>query len=230
MAERAVVLLVEDNEQLNDINRRALERENYRVLTAFTLEEARACLAAAEPDVIILDIMLPDGDGVSFCREIRERIAAPILFLTSVTGYEQTLAGLSAGGDDYLNKPFDLDLLLAKVAAFLRRDGIVRRVRFAGPLVRGALRLDVTAGRAWLGGEDMELAPKEFAVLLLLVQNEGRAFAAEKLYQEVWKQPMLDDDHSIKNVIYRLRRKLAARNGDFTITMTRGEGYRFEAK
>lgn len=139
--DRALVLLVEDNVDLNDINRRALRLAGYRVLTALTLGQAKAHLERAAPEVIVLDILLPDGNGVDFCRTIREKTAAPILFLTSVKGHEQALAGIAAGGDDYLAKPFSIDMLIVKVSAFLRRDAIVRRMQPSGRiLVKGALR------------------------------------------------------------------------------------------
>lgn len=227
MTDSKTILLVEDNQQLNAINRRALQRAGYRVLTALSLREAEKHLQNYAPDAIILDIMLPDGNGVEFCRKIRQHIAAPILFLTSVSGYEQTLAGLAAGGDDYLHKPFDLDMLLAKVAAFLRRDEIAGRVRTPDrSVVRGALVLDTVAAQAFLEGKDMLLSPKEFALLLLLVRREGETLSAETIYMDVWKQPLFGNTNSLKVAMSRLRKKLD--RSDLQITSVRGEGYRFE--
>lgn len=183
------ILLVEDNRHLNKINGSALRLAGYRVLTALTIAGARQHLLQAEPDAIVLDILLPDGSGVDFCREIRQNTAAPILFLTSVTGVEQALEGLRAGGDDYLNKPFHIGLLLARIEAFWRRDEIRQRVKPAETLRCGPLTLDLVAGAAFLHGEDMLLTLKEYALLLLLVQNEGKTLAKQAIYAKVWGRP-----------------------------------------
>ncbi|MDR0905206.1 MAG: response regulator transcription factor [Oscillospiraceae bacterium] len=227
MSNQKSVLVVEDNKQLNDINSRALRLEGYEVFSALTLAAARAYLETHTPDAIVLDILLPDGNGVDFCREIRERTAAPILFLTSVKGYEQTLEGLAAGGDDYLNKPFDINILIAKIAAFLRRDNIAERVKQPGKtLTRGSLTLDIMVNVAALNGADMLLSPKEFSLLLLFAQNDGKSMSAEYLYEKVWKAPMNDNDSAVKNMVYRLRKKLEG--SGYTISASRNEGYSFE--
>ena len=225
MAEPKTILVVEDNKQLNDINCRALQTEGYLTLSALTLAEARMHLAAAAPDAILLDIMMPDGSGVDFCREIRETTAAPILFLTAVKGYMETMAGLTAGGDDYLNKPFDIYMLIAKVRAFFRRDEIIRREPTLS-LVRGALTLDTVTARAYLEGEDLLLTPKQFSLLFLLVQNEGKLLLQEALYMAVWKQPMKGDSQALKSAISRLRKKIEGSGYD--VNSHRGMGYRFE--
>lgn len=231
MSEAKTILLVEDNVHLNEINRRALVREGYVVYTAQTLAQARAFLqAGVSPDAIILDIMLPDGCGVSFCSEIRMRTTAPILFLTSVSGYEQTLRGLAAGGDDYLNKPFDLNLLLAKVAAFLRRDELINRSRTGkvNILTLGALTLDIVAQQASLNGQDMALTPKEFSLLLKLINNRNQCVSPEALYESVWGNTMYGDANALKTTIWRLRKKLVSSNME--IVSVRGEGYVFECR
>ena len=114
--------------------------------------------------------MLPDGSGVEFCREIREKIASPILFLTAVKGHAETMGGLAAGGDDYLEKPFDISMLIAKIGAFIRRDDINRKLQ-KQPLVRGLLSLDLVSSSAYVKGEDLLLSPKEFSLLYFLIQN-----------------------------------------------------------
>lgn len=225
MNEGKTILLVEDNRHLNAINSRALRLAGYRVLTALSLKEARERLAEAEPDAIVLDILLPDGNGVDFCREIRERIAAPILFLTSVTGVEQALEGIRAGGDDYLNKPFHIELLLARIEAFWRRDAIQQRRNPATALTRGPLTLNPATGVALLHGEDMQLTGREFALLLLLMRNEGRALTAGYLYETIWNLPLVGDPNALKTAVSRLRKKLEG--SGFGIIAKRGVGYRF---
>ena len=224
MSEQKTILVVEDNQQLNDINCRALRMEGHATLSALTLERARHYLATASPDAIVLDIMLPDGNGVDFCREIREQTAAPILFLTAVKGYEETMEGLAAGGDDYLNKPFDIPMLIAKISAFLRRDDLVRREQTPS-LVRGALNLDAVVARAYLNDVDLLLTHKEFSLLFMLMQNEGAFFQQEALYQAVWKLPMEEDNQALKAAVSRLRRKLEG--SGYTINSRRGAGYQF---
>lgn len=225
MEREKTILLVEDNEHLNRINSRALQLAGYRVLTALTLARAREWLAEEEPDAIVLDILLPDGNGVDFCREIRERTPAPILFLTSVAGVEQALEGLRAGGDDYLNKPFHMELLLARIEAFWRRDAIRQRVKPADTVEHGPLRLDRISGTASLNGRDMLLTGREFSLLLLLMQNEGKTLSPGYLYQTLWNQPLAGDPNAVKIAVSRLRKKLEG--SGFGIAVKRGEGYRF---
>lgn len=225
MDRQRTVLLVEDNKHLNKINSRALRLAGYRVLTAHTVREARAQLTAEIPDAIVLDILLPDGNGVDFCREIREFITAPILFLTSVAGVDQALEGLRAGGDDYLNKPFHIELLLARIEAFWRRDELQERIKFTDKLVCGPLILNTVSGAAFLHGKDMLLTSKEFAVLLLLVRKKGCILTAEQIYQAVWNQPMAGDANAVRVAVSRLRGKLAG--SGFGIAVRRGEGYCF---
>jgi DNA-binding response OmpR family regulator len=162
---KPLILIVEDDKRLSQINRRALESEGYEVKTAFTLSEARLQLADSEPDVILLDVKLPDGIGFDFCREIRERAAAHIIFLTSVTESEGEMEGLVSGGDDYLRKPYGIDLLRIRVQKALQNG------RRAEAIVRGSLTLDMVSGQGYIDGTDLCLTQKEFAVLLLLVLN-----------------------------------------------------------
>lgn len=219
------VLLVEDNEKIMEANRRALAKVGYHIEMAFDLAGARDCLARNEPDVIVLDIMLPDGSGLDFLAEIREDITAPVLLLTALGSKDDRLEGLRAGGDDYITKPYDLDELRERVAAFLRRKEIYE-ARTARKLVRGPLVLDLVAQRAYLDDEDMLLTQKEYALLLLLAQNEGRAVDTTTLYEAVWKAPMGEDANAIKIALSRLRKKLI--NSGLRLAADRGEGYRLE--
>jgi len=231
MDNRAVVLVVEDNERLLNANARVLEEAGYLVHTATDLASARRQLAETLPDAIVLDILLPDGSGLDFIGEIRTLTPAPVLLTTSLGSKDDRLVGLQAGGDDYISKPFDLDEMCARVGAFLRRETMYRETLLQGGLqreiTRGPLLLDTVSGRAYLHGGDMQLAPKEYLVLLMFVQNEGKSLSAERLYETVWKLPMEGDDHSIKNVVYRLRNKLTASSSGLSIETVRGEGYRF---
>jgi DNA-binding response OmpR family regulator len=216
-----LILTVEDDKNLNMINRLALESEGYRVKTAYDLKEARLILDEIVPDLILLDVKLPDGNGFDFCREIREKVKAPIIFLTSVTETEGEHAGLAAGGDEYLRKPYDIDLLRLRVKKTLRRERQVSQI-----IRYGSLTLDVIANIAYLNGKDLLLSQKEFALLLLFVQNEGRMMSADYLYEKVWRQPMLEDARTVKYHISNLRKKLSG--SGYTVAALRGEGYCFE--
>ena len=203
----ALILLVEDNEQILKGNERMLKRRGYAVRSALTLAEARKCLEETIPDAIVLDIMLPDGSGLAFMRELRlapnDKSNIPILLLTGLATPEDVVRGLSEGGDDYLAKPYDFGVLLARIEALLRRAG-----QFPKTLTKGDLQLDIIANRAFLSGNDMLLSPKEFALLLLMVQNEGRLLNTTALSEAIWKQPLTVDNSAVKTAISRLRKKL----------------------
>lgn len=217
------LLLVEDNQKIMSGNRRMLQWEGYEIDAALTLEEARTLLAANLPDAIVLDIMLPDGNGLDFMRELRESEYAgiPVLLLTGLTTQGDIVRGLAEGGDDYLTKPYDFPVLLARIEALLRRS-----VRVPEKVMYDSLTLDVTAGTAFLDQIDLLLTQKEFALLLIFVQNPKRFIDGEYLYEKVWKAPMGNDSNALKNTISRLRQKLE--NSGWRIEWSRGEGYSFE--
>lgn len=222
-----LILLVEDNEQILRGNERMLKRRGYHVLTAMTLGEAWERLSASASggkhsvDAIVLDIMLPDGSGLDFMRELRLKSNIPILLLTGLTTPEDVVRGLSDGGDDYLTKPYDFAVLLARVKALLRRAG-----RLPDVMTKGALKLDIVSGQALLNDCDLLLTQKDFALLLIFIQNEDKVMSAEYLYEKVWKSPLGDDTQALKSAISRLRKKLTG--SGYTIVPQRYEGYAFE--
>jgi len=217
-----LILLVEDNEQIMDGNCRMLERHGYETISALTLEGARALTVDRRPDAIVLDIMLPDGNGLNFMRELREveKSGVPVLLLTGLATKEDILLGLKSGGDDYLVKPYDFDELLARVEALLRRAERVPEI-----IVKGRLSLDVTAGVALLDGKDILLTQKEFALLLVFVQNEGRFVDGVYLYEKVWKAPMAGNSGVVRKTVSSLRGKI--KGSGWAITWTKGKGYVF---
>jgi DNA-binding response OmpR family regulator len=218
-----IILLVEDNEQILYGNDRMLKRRGYDTMMALTLREARECMIKIAPDVIVLDIMMPDGSGLDFMRELRRESNIPVLLLTGLTTPEDIVRGLTEGGDDYLTKPYDFNVLLARLEALLRRSGRITEVVQKGPL-----KLDVLAGLAFINGGDLLLAQKEFSLLLLFVQNEGEIMSAEYLYEKIWKTPFINATQAIKSAVSRLRSKLI--DSGYTISAIRGEGYVFRRK
>ena len=217
------ILLVEDNEQIMLGNERMLKRRGYEVIPALTLAEARIAICAQMPDLFVLDIMLPDGNGLDFMAELRKVSRTPVLLLTGLTTPEDIVRGLTAGGDDYLAKPYDFGVLLARVEALLRRaQQVPERIQ------KGRLILDVTADVATLDGTDLMLSQKEFSLLLIFVQNEERYISAEYLYEKVWKQAMAGNSNTLKTTINRLREKI--KSSGYRIAWSRGEGYCFESE
>ena len=223
---RKAVLLVEDNNKLNELNRRVLESEGYEVYSALTLAGAREHLDQVSPDVILLDIMMPDGDGMDFCAEIRDMTDAHIIFLTSRGEHKDKLRGLALGGDDYLTKPFMVDELTHRVAAAMRRRGMAQSP--VKTVVKGNLTIDPVASQAFLDGEDLLLKPKEFSLLYLFVLNEGKLLSAGLVYEKVWKAPLNDNTGSLRVQISSLRKKLEG--SGYMITFKHGEGYCFRLK
>jgi len=216
------ILLIEDNVDLTTANRRALELRNYAVHTALTLAEARERLKETDPDVILLDVMLPDGVGFDFCREIRAKTQAHILFLTARAERGDILAGLAAGGDDYITKPFHAEELLARVEAAMRRRTIGIPIK---PVSKGRLTINQASSQAFADGEDLLLSQKEFSILCLMSQNEGKSLSARSIYETVWGQSIGNDKNAVQMAISRLRGKLRA--SGCVISFTRGKGYVF---
>jgi len=226
MSNSGLILLVEDNADLNESNSRVLTRRGYEVQSALTLAEARLKLAEVEPDIILLDVELPDGNGIDFCEEIRNKTAAHILFLTSKIEHENMVRGFKFGGDDYITKPFHLDELLARIDAAMRRRMIDKKP--VQTITKGTLTLDIMATQAFIGGEDLALTPKVFSLLLLLVQNEGNILSAEFVYESVWNAPLIGNKSAMQTAVSKLRQKLEL--SDYRIDFLRGNGYIFRLK
>jgi DNA-binding response OmpR family regulator len=222
---KAKILLVEDNKQLNDANRRYLELHDIEVETAYFITEARAKLFKFEPDVILLDVMLPDGNGVDFCKEIFGKTDALIIFLTAKTAEEDTVRGLNAGGHVYLTKPYSPAVMLSYVERAVRIKNASKE-KLPEYVTLGKLSLNIQSVIALWDGVDLLLSVKEFAILLLLVQNHGKVLSAKTLYETVWKAPLIRDKNALWRHISSLRHKLFEAAGDkVEIVSGRGAGY-----
>jgi DNA-binding response OmpR family regulator len=222
---KATILIVEDDRDILSANRTALELEGYDVLAADTLSKGRSVAERLSPDLIILDILLPDGNGLSYCEELRGKSGIRILFLSALNTREDVLAGLRAGGDDYISKPYDMDELLLRVEALLRRGKLVGQEE--PPLRLDELELHFTSHRAMLRGRDILLKPKEFALLAALAREPGRTYPAADLYRKVWGLDMTGDARAVKQHISRIRSKLG-NECEFSIVSERGKGYRLQ--
>jgi len=220
----ANILLVEDNLEVLNMNLEALEANGYKVSAAQTVRQAKEALAENVPDLIMLDIMLPDGSGIDLCRKIRGATAAPILFLTSLNENEQVVQGLRAGGDDYITKPYSIEELCARVEAQLRRIRLMRQAFHKTEI--GSLRLDMKSGRAYLNGADLLLKPKEFLMFALLIRAEGKYLTTEELYTEVWGMKLNENSLTVRVHISNLRRILKAAGANVQIEHEANLGYR----
>ncbi|MDR1205131.1 MAG: response regulator transcription factor [Peptococcaceae bacterium] len=226
---KPLILMVEDEEELARLNARFLTRKGYEALLAFDAAGARALVRERKPDLFVLDVMLPDGDGFSLCEEFRAASDAPMLFLTGKREPADEMAGLTAGGDYYIRKPYERELLLTAIQSLLRRAEMTRqRVTEATVLARGPLTLQIPRGKAFVDGRDAELTPKEFAVLLLLAQNEDQELTGEAIYERVWGAPLNNDKNAVRMHISRLKKKLGEEETDkFSILTGYGGGYTF---
>lgn len=215
------ILLVEDSEKVQNYNKRMLEDEGFAIESALTLSDAGAYLEKRRPDAIILDIGMPDGNGLEFLKELRRTSKIPVLMLTGYDKNEDIVNGFKSGCDDYLPKPYTFEVLLARLnKLLLSAEQMPERIHL------GLLTIDVFSGQAYLNGEDMLLTQKEFSLLVLFTQHEGRSMSAEYVYEKVWGQPLNHNAGAVKNQVSNLRRKLEG--SGYTISSTRGEGYRFE--
>jgi DNA-binding response OmpR family regulator len=215
------ILLVEDNMHIQEVNKFLLERSGYRVNLAMNLTQARQSIREELPDLIVLDIMLPDGNGLDFLHELRETSNVPVMMLTAMDTPESIIRGLEAGGDDYLTKPYDLKMFITRLETLMRRASLMPET-----LSMGSVKLDTASQTAFLNGEDMLLSKREYAVLQLFVQHPEKMMNADYLYEKAWGQEMHGDDSSFKTIISRLRKKLSG--SGFTIASERGEGYVLE--
>ena len=228
----ARILVVDDEHDLNNLVRDQLLAQGHEVAQAFDGAAAVAAVEAEVPDLVILDWMLPDLDGLAVCRRLRENHVMPIIMLTARGEEIDRVLGLEVGADDYIAKPFGMRELLARVRAMLRRVELDDRRRAGRPdgaqdgVIRiRELEVDAASHSATLAGEPLQLTPKEFDLLHLFVSNPGRAFSREFLLEHVWKETFDGYDRAVDAHITRLRRKLGPLSD--WLTTVWGVGYRF---
>jgi DNA-binding response OmpR family regulator len=221
------VLVVEDDAKTADLVSAVLQKEGYQVHLAASLFAAQGQMRRHPPDLVILDRRLPDGDGCGFCRDLKaddRTKAIPVLFLTSKTSTTDKVVGLKIGGDDYLAKPFDIEELLARVEALLRRAA--REPSAASGLVLKArgITLDLDQHQCRADKRRVELWPGEFELLRTFLERPGRMLSKEFLSERVWGHELFTNSRAIDTAIQRLRRKLGPRGREIeTVT---GYGFR----
>ena len=223
MTEASRILLVEDDRETRQLVEAWLAEEGYRVSSVGRCSAAAAAVRDAPYDAIILDLRLPDGNGIGLCREWRQAgIRTPILIVTARTDVSSRVEGLDAGADDYLGKPFAIAELRARLRAVLRR-GASEAVE---PVFRrGELRVDFARRQARIGAREVPITRRELEVLARLVRAAGRAVSREDLLEEIWGESTPEAAASLAVIIGRLRRKLQPNGADLLIRTIRGHGY-----
>ncbi len=221
------LLVVEDETTLRDTLAYNLAQEGHEVIQSADGAEALERARKEKFDLIVLDVMLPGLDGLSFCRILRKEQATPIIMLTARGGEVDRIVGLESGADDYIVKPFSLGELLARVRAVLRRAPSV--TLRSDRLESGDLLLDLAARRVSLAGREVKLTHKEFDLLAVLVRNKGAVLSRDLLLEQVWGFDHIGDDRTVDVHVRWLREKIEADPSDpQRIVTVRGVGYRFE--
>ena len=216
------ILVVEDDDSIAEPLAAGLRREGFTVARAASGAEA---LAASIPDVVLLDLRLPDTDGFTVCRELRERTDVPIIIVSARGEEIDRVIGLELGADDYIVKPFGLREVVARIRAVMRRSGD-RRTTTTDEIVAGPVRIDVKAHRVTVDGREVQLTAKEFELLTVLARDAGAVVDRERLLREVWHTTWYGSSKTVDVHVAALRRKL----GDPALIETvRGIGLRLVA-
>jgi len=219
------VLIVEDEKEIRRFVRLALENEDLKVFDADTLQRGLIEAATRKPDLVILDLGLPDGDGTDFIRDLRQWSAIPVIVLSARSDEQDKIAALDAGADDYLTKPFGVGELLARVRVALRRHSGQQpdaRIHFAD------VSVDFAARRVQRGGSEIHLTPIEFRLLSILLNNAGKVLTQRQLLSQVWGPNAVEHSHYLRIYMGHLRQKLEANPTQPAHLLTEtGIGYRF---
>ena len=226
------VLIVEDEATVAEVVGRYLERDGYRVRCVADGAKAIPVAGEFQPDLVVLDVMLPNRDGLEICRELRARGTTPIIMLTARGEETDKILGLGLGADDYVTKPFSPGELVARVKAVLRRTAGTGALAAAHEVIHaGDLEVDTAAHRVTRAGVTIDLTAKEFDLLAHMAAHPGRVFTREQLLRDVWGYDFFGDDSTVTVHVRRLREKVEP---DPTkpryVTTVWGVGYRFEAQ
>ncbi|QEW33067.1 two-component system response regulator KdpE [Erwinia billingiae] len=222
------VLIVEDEKEIRRFLRIALEGESLRVYDADTLQRGLIEAATRKPDLVILDLGLPDGDGNQFIREVRQWSAVPVIVLSARSDEQDKIAALDAGADDFLTKPFGIGELLARVRVALRHRDKSGNGTQASEITFSDVCVDIAARRVTKGGADLHLTPIEFRLLVSLLNHAGKVMTQRQLLNQVWGPNAVEHSHYLRIYMGHLRQKLESDPAQprHLITET-GVGYRF---
>lgn len=222
------ILVVDDEKPIVDILRYNLSKEGYSVLEAYDGEQAIKIAFKENPDLILLDIMLPKQDGFSVCKKLREKLVCPIIMLTARGEEVDKVLGLELGADDYITKPFSMRELMARVKANLRRIVLSGNMSDQQVIKIGDLELDLKSYQLRKNGKPLDLTFREFELLKFLASQQGQVFSREKLLEEVWGYEYYGDIRTVDVTIRRLREKVEDDSANPAYILTkRGIGYYF---
>jgi two-component system response regulator VicR len=222
------ILVVDDEKPIVDILKDNLTREGYNVLAAYDGDEAVRVAESADPDLILLDIMLPKMDGFTVCKKLREKMTCPIIMLTAKGEEVDKVLGLELGADDYITKPFSMRELMARVKANLRRVTLSGAAGDQQVIKVKDLELDLKSFQVKKRGKPLELTFREFELLKFLATQAGQVFSREKLLEEVWGYEYYGDIRTVDVTVRRLREKVEDDSANPTYILTkRGIGYYF---
>jgi DNA-binding response OmpR family regulator len=215
------ILCIEDNPQAQMINKAMLEARGFAVELAMTFCEAREAVAEEMPDLIILDIHLPTGNGLDFLRELRKTSSVPVIALTNSKEEQFIMDVYASGCDDYIHKPYTISVLCAQIESLLRRTEHI-----PDTITKGDLTLRVNSNQAFVNGKDIRLSKDiEFSLLCIFTQNEETILSAECLYEKAWGHPLAGNTQALSSAVKRLRGKL--KGSGYTLANEYGIGYVF---
>ena len=210
MTHKLSILLVEDEKNICDFISTSLSAQDYRISTAHTGKEALPIITSQCPDLILLDLGLPDMDGMEIIRQVRTWSSVPIIVLSARTQEQEKVRALDLGADDYLTKPFSIDELLARLRAALRRSRADYGTAQQNTAVyhNGSLTIDYAAGCVYLDGEEIHLTPIEYKLLCVLARNTGKVLTHNYILKEVWGSALASDTPSLRVFMATLRKKI----------------------
>jgi two-component system KDP operon response regulator KdpE len=222
-----LVLLVEDETQMLRFLRTALTAQGYRVVEAGSCRDALVAATTHNPELVLLDLGLPDGDGIDLTRQIRDWSQVPIIVISARGREGDKVAALDAGADDYLTKPFGVNELLARMRVALRHAALVGKDTSSIVLEIGSLRIDQVRREVMVGGREVHLTPIEYRLLVLLAKNGGKVLTHRQILKEVWGPPYVNETHYLRVFMAQLRRKIEQDPARPRLLVTEpGVGYR----
>lgn len=225
----ACVLLIDDEEPILRFLRNALKGREYKLIEAVNAAEGLAKAASHQPDLVLLDLGLPDRDGLEVLKELRGWTTTPVIILSARGQEQDKIKGLDAGADDYLTKPFSVGELLARMRACLRRQALGTQDHGEPVFTAGDLRVDLAARQVFIRGDEVKLTPIEYRLLTEFVRHAGKVLTHRHLLKEVWNMHDETQSHYVRIFVHQLRRKVEADSARPALLLTEpGVGYRLK--
>ena len=222
------VLIVEDDRNIAELLQMYLEKEGYAVTTAFDGGQGLTKFRAIQPDLVLLDVMMPVMDGWAVCKTIREEAKTPIIMLTAKSETDDKVAGLRSGADDYITKPFEMKEVLARIEAVLRRASGGPAEKKARRLTYDKLTIDMDSFELIVDGKKVDTPPKEMELLFYLASSPNRVYTRNQLLDEVWGFDYFGDSRTVDVHVKRLREKLEGVSEQWNLKTVWAVGYKFE--